>query len=147
MDVDRLPHLGGFDDSSLALVASGKYDLVRVERIFSLGDFNGIMTFGMSVFKLPYCCFPAGQAKRVYPFIGVLYVPVQLASPGQANRVLRDVATGFGVVVAEAIVIEASFGVFVLALVAEGAVLCSPHSLAHGPVAIELGLSGFDANA
>ena len=52
---------------------------------------------------------------------------------------------GFGVVVAETVILEAGFGVLVLALVAEGAGGARAFKRAHATVAVELGLSGVPA--
>ena len=58
----------------------------------------------------------------------------------QTNRVLRNVLPRFGVVVAEAVVVEARFHVLVLALVAERAVLHLSGALtgAHSPITVKL---------
>jgi hypothetical protein len=55
----------------------------------------------------------------------------------ETDGVLGDVSTSLGVVVAEAVVVEAGFSILVLALVAERTILGPAIALVHGPVAVE----------
>ena len=69
--------------------------------------------------------------------VGTLDTAVKFTTPVQFSRVLADILPGFGVVVPKSVVVEARFSVFVLALVAKGAVLGRAPALAYLAVAVE----------
>ena len=85
------------------------------------------------------------QTQNVRPTVRVGHVGIGGHATGQTNRVLAQVLAGRGVVVAEAVVVEAGFRVLVLALVTEGAGGARAFERAHAAVAVELGLPGAPA--
>jgi hypothetical protein len=64
-------------------------------------------------------------------------IVIDICASLKANRVLGDILSGFGVVVAEAVVVKARFNIFILALITEGAVLRLSSTLAYLSIGVE----------